>query len=164
PDDPRQNTATAGLVRLLEDRNLPFGFEVRVDKGIALGSGMGGSAASAVGAIVAASALLDARLALSERFAYALHRGEVACGAVHGDNIAPCLLGGLTLVRSIAPPDVVRIPVTPIVQAVLVHPHMRIDTREARGVLSPDVSLSDMVRQGSNLAGFLAGCFTDDWE
>ena len=37
---------------------LDFGFELDIEKGIPLGSGLGGSAASAVAAVVAANALL----------------------------------------------------------------------------------------------------------
>src|SRR4030095_2327749 len=60
--DPAQNTATVGLIKLLEDVRPGFGFDVRVRKGIALGSGMGGSAASAVAALVAANSLLEKTL------------------------------------------------------------------------------------------------------
>ncbi|MBA2662748.1 MAG: homoserine kinase [Bradymonadaceae bacterium] len=162
PEDPSKNTATAGLVRLIADRKLDFGFDVTIDKGIPLGSGMGGSAASAVAAIVAASALLEERLPLPDRFTYALIGEAVASGAAHGDNIAPCLLGGLTLVRSMDPPDVIRIPVPPAINCVLVHPHMRIDTRTSRGVLAAHVERAAFIEQTSNIAGFIAGCFTDD--
>ncbi|MFU8803416.1 MAG: homoserine kinase [Bradymonadaceae bacterium] len=162
PTDPRKNTATAGLVRLIEDLELDFGFEVEVEKGIPLGSGMGGSAASAVAGIVAASALLERHLSLPERFRYAMIGEEVASGGVHGDNIAPCLMGGLILVRCVDPVDVVRIPVPHILRCVLVHPHMRIDTREARGVIKAEVSIKDFVTQSSNLAGFIAACCGDD--
>lgn len=162
PMDPLKNTATVGLVKLIEALKLPFGFEVEIEKGIALGSGMGGSAASAAAAIVAAGALLDQPLALSDRFRYAMIGEEVASGGIHGDNIAPCLMGGLVLVRSVDPIDVIRIPVPHTLRCVLVHPHMRIDTREARGVINKDVALKDFIAQSANLAAFVAACHGDD--
>ena len=59
-------------------------------------------------------------------------------------------------------PHVKQIPVPASVRCVLVHPHMVLATREARAILSPTVALSDVIWQQANLAGFLAGCYTDD--
>jgi homoserine kinase len=158
------NTATAGLIALRRDLELPFGFEVTIEKGIPLGSGMGGSAASAVAAVVAANALLATPLDDLTLFRYALLGETVASGTAHGDNLAPALLGGLVLVRGTEPPDLVSIPVPPQLRCVLVHPHLRLDTRVARGVLKPDVPLKLHIEQSANLAGLLAGCFRNDLE
>jgi homoserine kinase len=162
--DAAQNTATVGLIRLLEDLRPGFGFDVRVRKGIALGSGMGGSAASAVAALVAANSLLEEPLPKESLLAYALAAERVACGASHPDNAAPSLLGGLTLVVSTDPVRCVRLPVPRGLLAVLVHPHVRVDTRDARAVLRPHVPLADHVRQSARLAGLVAACFNDDVE
>ena len=162
PLDPARNTATVGLLRLLEDVRPGFGLDVGVRKGIALGSGMGGSAASAVAALVAANALLERPLAKETLLAYALAAERVASGAAHPDNAAPSLFGGLTLIVSIDPLRLVRLPVPRGVLAVLVHPRVRVDTRDARAVLSPTVPLADHVRQSAHLAGFVAACYTDD--
>lgn len=164
PADPAKNTATAGLIRLIADRKLSFGFRVAIRKGIALGSGMGGSAASAVAAIVAANEFLGQNAALSqtELIEYAVTGEAVASGARHADNVAPCLLGGLTLVRALEPIDVVRIAYPEFLRCVLVHPGIAVHTREARAILKREIALSDHVRQSANLAGFLAGCYTKD--
>ncbi|MBV8855873.1 MAG: homoserine kinase [Acidobacteria bacterium] len=162
--DPAQNTATVGLIKLLEDLRPGFGFDVRVRKGIALGSGMGGSAASAVAALVAANSLLKAPLPKESLLAYALAAERVACGASHPDNAAPSLFGGLTLIVSTDPLRCVRLPVPRGLLAVLVHPHVRVDTRDSRAVLRPHVPLADHVRQSARLAGLVAACFNDDFE
>ena len=62
PLEAERNTAGGALISLREALALPFGFEIELDKGIPLGSGLGGSAASCVAALVAANALLDAPL------------------------------------------------------------------------------------------------------
>ena len=160
--DPAQNTATVGLIKLLEDLRPGFGFDVRVRKGIALGSGMGGSAASAVAALVAANSLLEEPLPKESLLAYALAAEVVACGASHPDNAAPSLFGGLTLIVSTDPLRCVRLPVPRGLLAVLVHPHVRVDTRDSRAVLRPHVPLADHVRQSARLAGLVAACFKDD--
>jgi homoserine kinase len=162
PATAEHNTATAGLVALRRELELPWGFEVTIAKGIPLGSGMGGSAASAVAAVVAANALLPRPLSTEALFRYALIGETVASGSAHGDNLAPGLLGGLTLVRGTDPPDLVRIPVPPRLRCVLVRPHLRLDTRVARGVLAPEVPLRLHIQQSANLAGLLAGCMQDD--
>lgn len=162
PTAPEANTATAGLVRMAEELALPFGMEVEIRKGIPLGSGMGGSAASAVAGVVAANRLLPEPLGLDGLLRYALVGEAVASGAAHGDNVAPMLHGGLVLVRSIDPPDVVPLPVPPSVRCVLVHPHLRLDTRAARAVLRREVDLHVLVAQSANLAAFVAACFTGD--
>jgi homoserine kinase len=164
PHDPEKNTATAGLIALLRERELPFGLAVSIDKAIPLGSGMGGSAASAVGALVATNALLDEPLTPLELLRYALVGETVASGSAHGDNLAPGLFGGLTLVRAMDPPDVVRIPVPEEVRCVLVYPHLRLDTRDARSVLPAQVSRQTAVEHGGNLAAFVMGCSTGDLE
>ncbi|HEX7957391.1 MAG TPA: homoserine kinase [Pyrinomonadaceae bacterium] len=162
PTDAAENTATAGLILLREDLRLGFGFDVSVRKGIALGSGMGGSAASAVAGLVAANSLLPRPLAESDLLPYALEAERVSSGAAHADNVAPCLFGGMILVVSNDPFDFVRLPVPSRVLAVVVHPRVRLDTRDSRAVLRPEVALADHVRQSARLGGFVAGCFADD--
>ncbi|MBV9924782.1 MAG: homoserine kinase [Acidobacteria bacterium] len=164
PLDPAQNTATVGLLKLIEDQRPGFGFDVSVRKGIALGSGMGGSAASAVAALVAANSLLEEPLPKESLFSYALAAELVACGASHPDNAAPSLYGGFTLVVSGDPPRCVRLPVPRGLLCVLVHPHVRLDTRDSRAVLQPTVPLAGHVRQSSRLGGLVAACYTDDLE
>lgn len=162
PDDPEHNTATAGLLALCEDRKLDFGLALTIEKGVPLHSGLGGSAASAVAAVVAASAVLDHPLTLPERFHYALLGEQRACGKRRGDNIAPAMLGGLILVRSMDPFDVLRIPVPHDMGAVVVHPSLEVDVRRARKLLSDEIDMADFVAQSANLAGFIGGCFRDD--
>lgn len=162
PHDPAENTATKGLLDLITDRDLPFGFALTIEKGIPLGSGMGGSAASAVAAIQAASQLLEAPLTQEAMFRYALRGEAVASGALHGDNVAPSLYGGLVLTRAMDPPDIVRVPIPSGLCCVLVRPHMHIATRDARRVVPEAVPLATTVQHAANLSAFIAGCFQGD--
>lgn len=162
PLDADRNAATVGLIKLREDLRLNFGFQVVLRKGIALGSGMGGSAASAVGGLVAANSLLKSPLPREALLKYALLGEQAASGASHPDNIAPCLLGGMTLVVSADPFRYVSLPVPEEILAVVVHPRLRVDTRNARSILKEKVSLTDHVRQSAALGGFICGCFEGD--
>jgi homoserine kinase len=164
PLDPRKNSASVGLISLCADLKLDFGFAVTLRKGIALGSGMGGSAASAVGAIVAANELLSRPLTRSHLLPYVLSGEQATSGTAHADNAAPCLFGGLMLVIESNPARVVSIPVPEKILAVVVHPHHRVETRSARRILSANVSLRDHVQQSGYLGGLLAGCYANDLE
>ncbi|HNR21698.1 MAG TPA: homoserine kinase [Steroidobacteraceae bacterium] len=156
------NTAGRALLALREAVSPDTGYEMVIHKGIPLGSGLGGSAASAVGAVVAANALLDAPLPPIDLLRFAMQGEAVASGSMHVDNIAPSLFGGLVLTVGIDQPRVKQIPVPAAVRAIIVHPHMVLGTREARAMLSKNVKMSDFVWQTANLAGFISGCYTDD--
>jgi homoserine kinase len=162
PLDPEKNTAGRALMAMLEAVAPPFGVEMRIDKGIPLGSGLGGSAASAVGAVVAANALLPEPRPKIELLKFAMQGEAVASGSLHVDNIAPSLFGGLVLTVGIDQPRVKQIPVPPGVCAVIVHPHLFLSTKQARAILRRTVDLSDFVWQTANLAGFISGCYTND--
>jgi homoserine kinase len=162
PTEPANNTAGRAIQSMHAALRLDFGFEIDIEKGIPLGSGLGGSAASAVAAVVAANALLSTPASRLELLKFAMQGEIVASGSAHIDNIAPCLYGGLILTVGIDNPRVKQIPVPPSLRCVLVHPHMYLGTREARAILKTDVSRSDYVWQSANLAGFISGCYSND--
>ena len=162
PFEPERNTAGQAVLSLARMQSLPFGLELSIEKGIPLGSGLGGSAASAVAAVVAANELLDSPLPKIELLPHAIAGEAVASGARHADNVAPALFGGLVLTVGIDDPRVREIPVPRQIRCVLLHPRMYLATREARGILTRLVDMSDVVWQTANLAGFLTGCFTGD--
>lgn len=162
PLEPARNTAGRALLAMQEALSPDFGFEITIEKGIPLGSGLGGSASSAVGAVVAANALLPKPCTKLELLMFAMQGEAVASGSLHVDNIAPSLFGGLVLTVGIDHPRVKRIPVPSGVRAVIVHPHMFLSTKQARALLKGSVELSDFVWQTANLAGFISGCYTND--
>jgi homoserine kinase len=162
PLEAAKNTAGRAVIALHEAQPLDFGIELEIDKGIPLASGLGGSAASAVAAVVAANALLTQPRTQLELLRYAMQGEAVASGSMHVDNIAPSLYGGLVLTVGIDHPRVKQIPVPASIRAVLVHPHMFLSTRQARAILKGSVEMADFVWQTANLAGFISGCYTND--
>ncbi len=151
PLEAEKNTAGQALLSLINARSLPFGFEMQIDKGIPLSSGLGGSAASAVAAVVAANAMLDEPLTRIELLKVAMDGEAVASGSRHADNISPSLFGGLVLTVGIDNPRVKLIPVPQAIHAVIVHPHLQVSTKAARAILSRTVNMSDFVWQTANL-------------
>jgi homoserine kinase len=163
PLDAGRNTAGLVLQQLIRKLDLPFGFTLTIEKGIPLSSGMGGSAASSSAALVAANALLEQPLDLDELLGFAVAGEELASGSAHGDNVAPCLYGGLTMLRSLNPVDVVRVPLQVPLYVAVVHPHRELDTRTSRGALPAELPLKDYVAQSSRLAAFMVACCTGNF-
>jgi homoserine kinase len=157
PSDPERNTALRALVAFRKGRDLPFGFEADIDKGIPMGSGMGGSAASAVAALLAGNALLDQPLPQIDLYPFALEAESAASGGQHGDNVGPMLIGGLVLATR---ERVSRLPVPKGLTCLLVHPHLVLETRRSRAALSAPFAIADFVPQSAGLAELLVGLFT----
>jgi len=162
PTDPMHNTAGRALIALRDALGLPYGFSIELDKGIALGSGMGGSAASCVAALVAANTLLDrSPLSAEALYPFALEGEAVSSGSRHGDNVGPMLLGGLVLA---AQGRLLRIKVPDEWHSVVVHPDAVLETRRAREVLQGSYTLAEFVEQSAGLALVLSGCYRGDAE
>ena len=161
PLDAGSNTASRAVMALLEAHRIDVGIELTIEKGIPLASGLGGSAASAVAAGGAASALLELDLTPEQLYPFALAGEAVASGAAHGDNVGCQLLGGLVLATA---DRLVPIPVPEGLTAVAVHPDYQVNTRDARQCLAEPFDLATVVAQSSNLAQVLAGCHQSDIE
>jgi len=162
PTEPEKNVAGAALLSMLEKINADFGFEVKITKHIKPGSGIGSSAASAGGAVVAANKLLGDKFSLLELIDFALDGEKVASGERHADNVAPCIFGGFTLVRSLNPIDIVALRFPPMFVTVI-HPQIEIKTSEARKMLPREVPLKDAIRQWSNVGALVAALSEGDY-
>lgn len=161
PLDAAKNCAGIAAQATLELAGLQADIELELHKGLPIGSGLGSSAASAAAAAVAVNNLLGSPLRKRE-LAQACLLAEEAVSGRHADNVAPCLLGGLILVRSVDPLELVRLPIPEELRIVVVTPSFELNTREARAVLPRQVGLGDMVQFGANLASVVAACFAGD--
>lgn len=162
PSDPAQNVAGAALLDLLHALDIPMGIELSITKQIKPGSGLGSSAASSAGAVVAANHLLGNPFSKEDLVRFAMAGEKVASGVKHADNITPCILGGVTLIRSIFPLDIVQLSAPPMYVTV-VHPQIEVRTSDARQILRKEVLLKDAIRQWGNIAGLVAGFLQNDY-
>jgi homoserine kinase len=162
--EPEKNTATVAARKILDrdPRRASLGIRLGLRKGLPLASGMGSSAASAVAAALAVSDLLRLPLGYAELLAAALEGERVVAGAGHADNAAACLYGGLVLVRSSDPLDVVRLPVPSGLSVAVLRPHLEMSTKDSRVLLGDQVRLPDAVRQWANVGGLVAGLYSGD--
>src|SRR5437867_1450521 len=162
PARPGDNVA-AHVARLMLDEQRPgFGVRLVLDKGLPVGSGLGGSAASSVAAAVAVNALLPRPWPRLELLRFAVEGERKASGAPHADNVAPGLLGGACLVRGGDPPDVVRLPAKDAFTWIVAHPHVAVETAAARRLVPRSVALALAVRQWANVGGLVAGLVSGD--
>lgn len=159
PLDPDRNTAGCALMAMRDALGLEFGFALELEKGIPLGSGLGGSAASCVAAVVAANALLDAPLPREALYRFALDGEQISSGSRHGDNVAPMLLGGVVMAT---PERMLALPVPEGLHAVVVHPDQVLETRRSRAVLAEPYPLHAVVEHSTHLALFLTGLLRGD--
>lgn len=161
PMDAESNTASRAVIAMLEAHRIDAGIDLAIEKGIPLASGLGGSAASAVAAVVATATLLELDLTPEQLYPFALAGEAVASGAAHGDNVGCQLLGGLVLATA---DRLVAIPVPQELTAVAVHPDYQVNTRDARQCLTEPFDLATVVSQSSNLALVLTGCHQSNFE
>ncbi len=163
PFEVEKNTAGFAAQRLLEHLGeTKRGIEMEIHKKMPFGSGLGSSAASAVAGVMAVNELLKRPLAKRELLHFAVLGEQLADGAYHADNVAPSLIGGMTLIRSNETLDVHRLPLPKGIYASVVYPHVKILTKDARAVLSDQVSLSKCIQQSGNLAGLVVGLYNGD--
>lgn len=163
PVEPEKNVAGVVLISVMEKLNNQFGFDVRIEKHIKPGSGIGSSAASAAGAAVAANQLLGNIFSKAEMVQFAMNGEKLASGVKHADNIAPCIYGGISLIRSIHPLDIISIP-APELFVTVVHPQIEVRTSDARQILKQQVPLKDAIRQWGNIAGLVTGFLKNDFD
>ena len=181
PTDPEKNVAGAALIAFIEEYTAnsiiekslgtesklidfsKIGFEVKINKLIKPGSGVGSSAASSAGAVVGANYLIGNPFSKDDLVRFAMNGEKVASGVKHADNIAPCIHGGVTLVRSIFPLEIVALP-SPTLFVTIVHPQIEVRTADARSILKQNVQLKDAIKQWGNIAGLVAGLMKGDYD
>ena len=139
------------------------GIGLTVTKGLPLAGGQGGSAASAVAGAVAVNALLGSPLGRASLIDACLDAEEAVAGR-HADNIAPALLGGIVLLRTMDPLELVELPVPPELFVVLVWPEQRMRTADARAVLPREIPRAVALYQAAQVAAMVAALAAGDYE
>ena len=164
PMETTQNVAGVAGLALLEALGSDAGFDIKIDKRIKAGSGIGSSAASSAGAVWAINHLLGDPFTTKELIPFAMEGERLASGVAHADNVAPALLGGFSLVRSTDPLDVISLPSPSELYATVIHPQIEIKTADSRRILKSNLSLKDAITQWGNVGGLVAGLYREDYE
>lgn len=165
PTDPKINVIGVAVKALLNalDRDIDFGFKFEVSKNIKPGSGLGSSASSSSAAVFGVNQLLGSPFAKEELIPFAMEGERAASGSAHADNVAPCLLGGFTLVRSYDPLDIISLDYPETLYVSVVHPQIEIKTSDSKKIIKKEISLADAITQLGNLGGLIAGLAKSDY-
>lgn len=161
PEAAEKNVAGVSLQALMDDYKKPVGFNLNIYKNIKPGSGLGSSAASAAGAVAAANHLLGNIFSKEDLVRFAMNGEKLAGGVKHADNVSPCIYGGVTLVRSIFPLDIIALN-SPDLFVTIVHPQIEVRTSDSRQILRKEVQLKDAIKQWGNIGGLITGFMKND--
>ena len=164
PTKAEQNTAGKAVISYLNTINQNQGCIIKIEKGIPPGSGIGSSAASASAAVVGINELMGNPLPLEDLLIHGMAGEAVAAGVFHADNIAPSLFGGMILIRSYDPLDILNLPIPENLFSTAVLPDFTINTKDARKMLPEQVPLKSAIEQAGNLAGFILGLHEADFD
>lgn len=164
PLEAQRNVAGVAAMALLESSNYKGGVRIDIDKRIKPGSGIGSSAASAAGAVWGLNELLGKPYTTTELISFAMQGEALASGAPHADNVAPALFGGIALVRSTDPLDVVKVNCPQNLYACVLHPQIELKTSDARKILKTQIPLHLGIKQWGNVGGLITGLYTEDFD
>ena len=158
------NVAGVSALAMYEDIDVDFGFEIEIYKNIKPGSGIGSSAASAVGSVFGMNELLGRPFNKTQLTGFAIKGEALASKCEHADNLAPALFGGFTLVKSISPLQILEIPSPDDLYATIIHPQIEIKTSESRAILPKKIALSDAITQWANFGSLIHALHTSDYD
>ena len=164
PYEAELNVAGVSALAMYDAIDVDFGFEIEIYKNIKPGSGIGSSAASAVGSVFGMNELLGRPFNKTQLTAFAIKGEAIASKCEHADNLAPALFGGFTLVKSIAPVQILEIPSPDDLYATIIHPQIEIKTSESRAILPQEVPLTDAITQWANLGSLIHALHTSDYD
>lgn len=166
--DPARNVAGRAAAEVLQrvhgaDRaageGRPRGPGVRLwlHKRMPLVSGLGSSGASSAAAVTAVNELLGRPLTERDVLLSAMEGERAAAGAPHADNVAPSLMGGIVLICSYDPLEILPLPVPGDLWVVAVHPHCRVATADARTLVTDRTYALDQIVSNLGSLGALVG-------
>ncbi|SFZ91528.1 homoserine kinase [Flaviramulus basaltis] len=164
PYEAELNVAGVSALAMYEAAKPDCGFEIEIYKNIKPGSGIGSSAASAVGSVFGMNELLGRPYNKIQLTEFAIKGEAVASKCEHADNLAPALFGGFTLVKSISPVEILQIPTPENLYATIIHPQIEIKTSESRAILPKEVPLQNAITQWANVGSLIHSLHTSDYE
>lgn len=159
-----ENVAGVAAQALLNELKSDQGFEIEIKKNIKAGSGIGSSAASSAGVVVAINELLGNPFTKNQLVSFAAQGEKLASGSAHADNVAPCIYGNFTLITNYSPLEIVNIPSPENLFVVILHPQIELKTIDSRNALPKEISLTLATTQWASLGGFIAALYLHNYE
>ena len=165
PYDVKKNTASVGILEMLKNYNdKNIGVNITIRKKMPVGSGLGSSAASSVAAVYGMNKVLNNYFSENDVLDFAIKGESIASGAIHADNVAPSLLGGLVLIRDYNPIDIIKIPVPKILYCSVLFPHIVIETKKARKLIKKQIQLNKARKHFGNIGTLVSGLYESNFD
>lgn len=164
PLDIDKNVAGVSALAMYNNLQPDCGFDIEIYKQIKPGSGIGSSAASAVGSVFGMNELLGRPFNKTELTNFAMKGEALASKSEHADNLAPAIFGGFTLVKSVKPLEILEMPTPDDLYATIIHPQIEIKTSEARTLLPTQVPLHDATTQWANVGSLVHALHTSNYD
>lgn len=160
PKDPKLNIVYQCWQRFCQEMDKEMPVAMTLEKNMPIGSGLGSSACSVVGALVALNEYFDKPFN-ENQLLYMMGEleGRIS-GSVHYDNIAPCYLGGMQLIIDEVGIISQSIPHFDQWYWVMAYPGIKVSTSEARAILPAQYKKQDCVAHGRYVGGFVHACYT----
>lgn len=152
PRDPSKNSIFIAGKHFLMSKSLDYKLQVSIERGIPISGGLGSSAAAALGGALATAYASKSKFCQEDILEAAL-AGEGFTSGRHLDNIAPCLLGGLTFVLSNEPPRIYPLLKSSDWYLALLTPQVRMPTKAARQVLPESSPRGEWISVMANSIG-----------
>ena len=164
PENPENNSAGLGVLKILEDKGINQGLELKITKGVPIGLGLGSSGASSSAAVKAVNELLGLDMSPDEMVYYSMYGEIAACGSAHPDNVSSGIYGGLTLISSTSPVKVRKIKINYDMKLILIIPEANIKkkTQQARSMVPANISMAEHVLHSSRISTMLYGFMNGD--
>ena len=164
PENPENNSAGLSVLKILGDRGIKDGIEVRINKGVPIGLGLGSSGASSSASVKAVNELFELNMSSDEMVYYSMYGEIAACGSAHPDNVSSGIYGGLTLISSTSPVRVRKVKINYEMSLLLIIPysHMEKKTQQARSMVPDKISMTDHVLHASRISTMLYGFMNGD--
>jgi homoserine kinase len=144
--------------------NKTIGVDVEIRKKMPIGSGLGSSAASAVAGVYGLNILLDKPFSEMEILNFAIKGESIASGAIHADNVAPCLMGGFILIRDYNPLEAIKLPVPKSLFCSVIYPNIVIETKSARKLIKKQIPLPFARKHFGNIGALVTSLYSNDIE
>ncbi|MDX1700657.1 MAG: homoserine kinase [Melioribacteraceae bacterium] len=162
PKNINKNTASVAIVELLKHYNGAIGVDIEIRKKMPVGSGLGSSAASSVAGVYGLNKLLGSPFSEMDILKFAIKGESVASGAIHADNVAPCLMGGFILIRDYTPLEIIRLPVPKNLYCSVVYPHIIIETKKARKLIKKEIAIPSARKHFGNIGALISSLYEND--
>lgn len=160
PKDPKYNIVYQCWQRFCQAMGKELPVAMTLEKNMPIGSGLGSSACSVVGGLVALNEYFDRPFNEQQMLTMMGELEGRVSGSVHYDNVAPCYLGGMQLILDEMGIISQSIPHFDEWYWVMAYPGIKVSTAEARAILPAQYQKQDCVAHGRYVGGFIHACYT----